>query len=338
MHFDFDEDQKLFQSAVANMLAAECTHEAVAAAWEKDGRIPGLWKQLAEMGVVGATVPVEHGGSGMSELDWVLLFEEAGRAALPEPLAAITAVAAPLLGELGGELAAKWLGPIAGGDAFVCVGLAEAPFVDRADIADLFLLPQDGELHALEPGAVELEAQPSVDGARRLFRIRWEPSDRTRVARGERAAGLLGDAFDRAALSAAAELIGVGRNMIDMTVEYAKERQQFGKPIGSFQAIKHHLATALTRLEMARPMVHMAAYAFANRLDSRPLDVSTAKAMASDASYLCSRVALQCHGAIGYSYEYHLHLWMKRAWSLGRAYGDAAWHRRRAAEVLLGSE
>src|SRR5439155_24977645 len=106
-------------------------------------------------------------------------------------------------------------------------------------------------------------------------------------------------------------------------------REQFGRPVGSFQAVKHHLADVLVQLELARPVVYRAAWSLAHRLPERSTHVSMAKACASDAAGEAARAALQCHGAIGYSFEHDLHLWMKRAWALARTWGDAAWHRAR---------
>jgi len=142
-------------------------------------------------------------------------------------------------------------------------------------------------------------------------------------------------AFDRGAFATAAQLLGVARKMIDMTVEYAQLRTQFGKPIGSFQAVKHQLAEAHVALEVARPCVYRAAHALARREPDRALHVSMAKAYASDAATRAAKAALQCHGAIGYSYEYDLHLWMKRAWAQAAAWGDAAWHRARIGAAVL---
>jgi len=139
---------------------------------------------------------------------------------------------------------------------------------------------------------------------------------------------------DLRSLGAAAQLIGLGQRMLDMTVRYATEREQFGVPIGSFQAVKHHLANALMELAFARPAVHRAAWSMANRAPSTTRDVSMAKAMASDAASFTGRQALQCHGAIGYTVEYDLHRFLKRTWVLARSHGDAAWHRGRIAGTL----
>jgi alkylation response protein AidB-like acyl-CoA dehydrogenase len=152
----------------------------------------------------------------------------------------------------------------------------------------------------------------------------WDdPSTRTGAA-----------AIDRAALGTAAQLVGLGQAMLDMTVAYVKDRQQFGVPIGSFQAVKHHLADALKELAFARPVVQRAAWSLANGEPTAARDVSMAKATASDAASFVARQALQCHGAIGYTVEHELHLYLKRTWALSRAYGDAPYHRDRVGRAI----
>jgi alkylation response protein AidB-like acyl-CoA dehydrogenase len=337
MRFAFSDEQQQFGAATREALARACPAAAVRAAWQ-DGPSRARWALLAELGVVGLSVPEAYGGLGLGELDLVLPLEEAGRAALPEPLVETTLVAAPLLVALGSdELKQRWLPALAAGRALVAVGLAGQSYVAHADSADLLLLVRgDDELHALEPAAVALRAAPSVDGARRLYSVEWEPTPATRVAAGEAARRALGEAFERGALGAAAQLCGLGRHLLDVTVEYVQVRRQFGQPVGAFQAVKHHLADALVGLELARPVVHRAAWSLARESPERATHVSMAKLYASTSALRAARAALQCHGAIGYSFEHDLHLWMKRAWALAAAWGDAAWHRARVANAILG--
>ena len=126
--------------------------------------------------------------------------------------------------------------------------------------------------------------------------------------------------------------------MLAMTVEYAKERRQFGVPIGSFQAVKHHLADVALALEFCRPLVYRGAWSIAHADDGRSVHVAMAKARASEAALRAGRVALQVHGAIGYTTEYDLHLWMKRAWALAASWGDAAWHDARVGRAILDTD
>lgn len=349
MRFAFTDDQLLFRDAVRDFLAKELPPEAVRAAWDSPtGASDELWAALAEMGVVGLTVPEAHLGMGMNELDLILLLEEGGRAALPEPVLETTAVAAPLLadlvegaaeqehGENAVRVAEEWLPKVAAGEARLAVGLADSPLVADAHVADLVILQREDRLFAVAGDRLGLQAQPSVDGARRLFSVSWDPADEQWLAVGEDAWPLVNTAFDRGALGAAAELVGLADRMLAMTVEYVIERHQFGVPVGSFQAVKHHLSNGLLQLELAKPLVYAAAYAMAGRLETHSRDVSMAKAAASDAASLVARVSLQCHGAIGYTVEHDLHMWMKRVWGLAATWGGAAYHRERVALSVLG--
>lgn len=335
MRFAFSDEQRAFQQAFRDLLRRECPPAVVRAAWgEGDGRSAALWRKLAEQGIPAVLAPEAQDGLGGSELDLVLLFEEAGRAALPEPLLE-TCVGVALLRDAAPDLAAHWLPRVAAGDARLAVRLGGQLHVADAHVAELLLVEHDGALHALKREAVELLPERSVDGARRLFRLTAPPPATSRIAAGEVARTALAAAADRAALLAAAELVGLGAQMIELTAAYAKVREQFGRPIGAFQAVGHHLADALLAVEFARPVVHAAAYAMARSEPDRALAVSMAKARASDAATIAARVALQCHGAIGYSFEHDLHLWMKRAWALAASFGDAAFHRARLARHLF---
>jgi alkylation response protein AidB-like acyl-CoA dehydrogenase len=330
VRFTFTAEQLEFRDAVRDLLDKQCTAVDVRAAWSSEsGRSPARWKALADMGVVGLTVPSEYGGLGMDEVGLVLLLEEAGRAGLPEPLLETTAVGAPLLASVGAATG-DWLSKVAAGSLVLAVGLEAQPYVADAHVADLLLLEHQGRVHALPRDAVELSARPSVDGGRRLFSVVWAPVTPLAIPAAE-----LALAFDRGALGAAAELLGISRRLIDITAGYARERHQFGQPIGSFQAVKHHLADALLALELARPVVYRAAWSIAAGDPDRSVHVSMAKAYASNAADRAARVALQVHGALGYTWECDIHLWMKKGWALGAAWGDAAWHRRRVAEAVI---
>jgi alkylation response protein AidB-like acyl-CoA dehydrogenase len=337
MDFTFNEDQLLFQTTVRDFLANECTPEGIRAGWDDDrSHSPSLWGQLAELGVPGLLVPEVHDGMGMSEIDSVLLFEEAGRAALPEPVIATAAVAAPLLVELGDtELSKRWLPRIATGEAIVAVGHEVTPLVTDADVAHLLLLQRGDEVHAVEPGDARILAQPANDPSRRLFKVDFTPGDGTKVADGAAGRALWAAALDRGALACAAQLLGVTDSLLRLASEYAEQRVQFGKPIGSFQAIKHMLADCKVKVEYARPVVHRAAHSVARSVAGRDVHVSMAKVAAADAAFFTARQALQAHGAIGYTWEQDLHIWMRRAWSLDQAWGRNDFHRGRVEAAIL---
>jgi alkylation response protein AidB-like acyl-CoA dehydrogenase len=320
MRFAFTDDQLAFRDAVRDLLAKECSPAVVRAAWENDdGRSGAAWRALADMGVLGALAPEGAGGLGLSLLDVVLIVEEAGYAALPEPLVEHALVAVPVLDDPSRA---------ATGEITVTASLGD-PYVLYAASADAIVVDDDDLLYIVDHADAMLAPSSGVDGSRRLAWVEWDPA----TPLGDEAARHA--AFDRGALGTAAQLVGLARRMLDLTVEYAKERRQFGVPIGSFQAVKHHLADARIAIEFARPLVYRAAWSVSEGDPDASTHVSMAKALASDAATLTASQALQCHGAIGYSYEYDLHLFMKRAWALAATWGDAAWHRARVGRAIL---
>jgi len=172
MDFTFSEDQLLFQESVRDFLVNEVTAERIRASWKSDsGREDALWNQLAELGLTGMTVPEVHGGLGMTALDFVLLAQECGYVALPEPLVHTVMVAVPLLNDIGGELAAQWLPKVASGEAKVIVGLEQNLLVEDAHVADLLLIQQGDTLYAATPDQVSLCYNESVDPSRKLFTV-----------------------------------------------------------------------------------------------------------------------------------------------------------------------
>jgi alkylation response protein AidB-like acyl-CoA dehydrogenase len=339
VRFAFSAEQLAIRDSVRALLARECTPARVREAWSNvDGRVPGLWAKLAQLGVPGMLAPEEQGGLGLTELELVLLLEESGRFAVPEPLVETAAVGVPLLRDAASDVVGRrWLGAVAAGEATIAVQLGSAPYATGAEEADVLLVERAGEVHAVERASFRVEQRRSIDGSRRLAHVLWSPSAETCIADGERASAVLAEASDRGTMACAAQLVGIGRAMIEAAVGYVKARHQFGKPVGSFQAVKHHLADALVAVELAAPAVYRAAHSLAHRDADRSVHVSMAKALASDAASLVARKTLQCHGAIGYAFENDLHLWMKRAWALSAAWGDAAWHRDRVGRALFGA-
>ena len=326
MRFAFTDDQLAFRDAVRELLGAECPPAVVRQAWAGGtGRSPRLWAKLGEMGVLSILAPESSGGLGLTDVDLVLLLEETGYAGLPDPVVESAAVAVPLLSALGESALVE---EVASGMtvATVC-GLGPGTGVVHAD-ADLVIRVDGDSVAIAEPAEAVL--RDTVDGARRVFEVTDWSGVRPLGVHGDAVA----DAFDRAAVAVAAQLVGLARRCLDLTVGYVKERQQFGVPIGSFPGVKHQLATSLMRLEFARPAVYRAANSIATGAPDRSRDASMAKALAGDAAALVGRTALQCHGAIGYTVEYDLHLFLKRIQALSASWGDAAWHRRRVAVAL----
>ena len=337
MRFAFTEDQLLFRDAVRDMLKKECPPDVVRAAWESDsGRTNKVWAQLANMGVLGAAAPEAAGGLDMNPLDTVLLFEEFGRVALPEPVLEHMGVAIPILAASRPSPAGDAvLAAAVTGDATISIALSSTPHTLYADSATHLIAERDGDILLVEADDLRLTAQQSVDRSRRLSNVDFDAGAATVLATGPEAAVILARAFERAALCAAAQLTGLAATMIDMGVEYATTRKQFGKAIGTFQAVQHKLADAFLANQFARPVVYRGSYAL-TREEAVHTHVSMAKAYASNAAVKASESVLQVHGAIGYTTECDLHLFMKRAWALAHAFGNAKWHSNRIGNTVLG--
>jgi len=316
MRFAFTEDQLLFAEGLRDMLSKECPPSRVRAVWDDgSGHDPALWAQLAEMGVLSMLVPESAGGMGGTEVDLVLLLEELGRAAVPGPVLETAAVVAPAL---GAEMAS---GDVIG-TAAIEPGGVTAPYVPHAQVAEVVLVP-GGIVRTASATVTDVEG---IDGGRRLYEV---------TGPVEAFAYDEDLAFDRGALAASAYLVGLSSWMIDTAAEYARQREQYGRPIGVNQAVKHLLADALLKVEFAKPALYRAAWSVSVGEPTRSRDVSMAKAFASDAAYRATRSSMQVHGAIGYTWEADLQLWMKKAWALQRAWGGATYHRRRVADAVL---
>jgi alkylation response protein AidB-like acyl-CoA dehydrogenase len=331
MRFALSEDQAALREAVRELLRRECPPAAVRAGWpgaEADpARVGRIWAKLAEMGVLGAAVPETAGGLGLGACDVVPLLEEAGRVALPLPLAETAFVAAPLLAEAGDP--DRLLEQVVGGEALVAASFDGSGLVPFAGVAEALLVgPGPGEEIRIVPASAA-EPVDSIDGARALGRVAADGGERLDLSPAQRAA-----AWDRGALGSAAQLVGLSRTLLALSTEYVKERRQFGVPIGSFQAVKHHLADALLALEFAAPAVLRAAWSLDAGAATASRDVAMAKALASEAAERVAATALQVHGAIAYTTEYDLHLFAKRVWASSRTWGDAEWQRARVGAAL----
>lgn len=341
MRFSFTDDQIALRDAVRDLLARECPPEVVRAAWPEpdgDGQGPGagarapidrldaLWRHLVEAGLPALLVPESEAGLGEDEVATMLVLEECGYAAVPHPVVETVCVVAPLLAAAGRS---DDLGAVLEGEQFAVATpleeLAIGPFGSHRILA----LRADRSAGFVEMSETAGSSERAIDGALRLLR-----QDFTAISELELPTGAVDRAFDRAALGTAAQLIGLSRRMLEVTLDYVKDRKQFGVPIGSFQAVKHHLADARLQIEFATPVVSRAAWSMATESPSASRDVSMAKAMAADCAHLVGRKALQCHGGIGYTVEYDLHLFMKRAWALERLWGDAGWHRDRVGRYI----
>ncbi len=350
-------EQLQFADSLHELLAAAQT-PSMARAWGRGEHHAGLalWRRLGTLGVTALAVPESHGGLGAGATDLVVTFEELGHHAVPGPLIESIAVA-PLLAE------PAWLPKLASGDAIATVGPS---FLD-ADIADLVLGGKPGDLatgidptRRLFPTDLSARIDPTqrpfpgdlparIDPARRLFPglsigldqtqqpapgglstgiDQTERSTAGETGVGAASVGLPEQAFNAGALACAAQLLGLGRALLEMSVSYAKSRVQFGQPIGRFQATKHRLADVLIAHDFARPLLYAAAASGSAR------DISAAKVACGDAAYLAARSALQVHGAIGYTDEFDLSIWFTKVRALVPAWGTPAEHRARVMAAL----
>ncbi|MCF4166671.1 acyl-CoA/acyl-ACP dehydrogenase [Zavarzinia compransoris] len=330
MNFAFTEDQLLFRDTVRDFLAAECAPAQVREAAAGDGRSPARFDKLVEMGLTGLTVPEAQGGLGLGLVDYVLIAEEAGRAALPELLVDQIGIAVPLLSRFADRPeVASVLEAVATGAAKVAIGHPMDPFVADAAGADWLILGKGDAVHLVPAASVALTAETSVDPLRRIAGVEWLAGNDTVLSD---APGLWDEILDLGAIAMAAQGLGLAQAMVDLAAEYARTRQQFGKPIGSFQAVKHHLATVQVAIEFARAPVYKAAFT------QRPRDVSHARIAVIDAAAMAARTAIQVFGAMGYTYEVDLHFFMKRAWALAGVWGDRHYHLDRMARMVLSDD
>jgi alkylation response protein AidB-like acyl-CoA dehydrogenase len=309
MRFLLDTEQRAFAGSLDAMLSAADTPAAVRA-WSRGEHPAGraLWSRLAHAGVFALAVPEAYEGLGPLPVETAVAFVELGRHAVPGPLVE-TVTAAALLARLPDPGPAKRLLPaLASGETMATVASAEASALDGDAAAVRLRLGGDGIRLAAGHGPV----RASLDPARRLTPLR---PDGELLASGPDAGRAVAHALLWARLATAAQALGVGLALLDRTVEYVGQRIQFGVPVGTFQAVKHRLADAKVALEFARPLVLGAAVT----LD--PADAAAAKVAACEAAYATARSALQLHGAIGYTAEYDLSLWLTKARALRTAWG-----------------
>jgi alkylation response protein AidB-like acyl-CoA dehydrogenase len=359
MDFGLSQDQLLLKDTIRRWLEAECPTTRVRAVMESEtGHDPALWEGLAGLGVPGLHVPLEHGGSGLELLEVALAAEELGWAATPGPFLACALATSALAASPASPVVARWLPAIARGEAIVTLALGEQhdewdaarlatrvrggavhgekPLVPSAGVADAILVAahdDDGPgLWLVERGAPGLEVAPlrGLDMTRRVDAVTFTGAPATRVASGRAA---IDRARDAGLVLLAADAYGGARRCLDMTVKYALAREQFGQPIGGFQAVKHQLADLATELDPSLSLWWYAAHAYDRIRDRAERHAAIAKAHLTDVYDRVVRMTTELHGGIGFTWEYDLHLWFRRA-LFDRAFlGEASYHRQRAAEL-----
>jgi alkylation response protein AidB-like acyl-CoA dehydrogenase len=359
MDFGLSQDQVLLKETIRRWLEAECPTSRVRAIMESpSGHDAALWRGLAELGVPGLYVPVEHGGAGLELLDLALAAEELGWACTPGPFLACGLATAALLASGSRDAGARWLPAIAAGEAIVTCALGEqgdqwdaARFTTRArggalggekllvpygEVADAFLVAaQDDDgpgLWLVERGAPGLDVAPQqgTDMTRRVATVTLAGAPAQKVCGGRGAADR---ARDAGLVLIAADAYGGARRCLEMTVRYALTREQFGQPIGAFQAVKHQLADLATELDPSLSLWWYAAHAYDRIRDRAERHAALAKAHLTDVYDRVARMTTELHGGIGFTWEYDLQLWFRRAVFDRAILGEARYHRARAADL-----
>ncbi|MGA9870672.1 MAG: acyl-CoA dehydrogenase family protein [Rhodococcus sp. (in: high G+C Gram-positive bacteria)] len=328
MRFALDAAREDFASSIDAMLSAADVPGIHRARVSGDSQpLRGMWKSLAQLGVTGLMVDAEFGGVGADALDMVVAVERLGRWAVPGPVVESIVAAPVLLQSLPDDQCNDRLTALAAGDAVTSIALEpDMPRALDADVADFVLLVRSGAVHVATVDNVSLSFDPS----RALSTLK--PGQQ--IGSGVDHSAAVESARLWGALGCAAQTIGAGTALLDASADHAKSRRQFGRAIGSYQAVKHRLADVLIGLELARPLLYNAALSVTANSPTAARDVSAAKVACGAAAYRSSRAALQIHGAIGYTSEFDLSMWITKVRALQSAWGTAAHHRRRVLEAL----
>jgi alkylation response protein AidB-like acyl-CoA dehydrogenase len=365
MYFDLTDEQQAIKQTAHDFLASRFKSERLREIAASDtGFDESGWKEMAELGWAGLALPEEWGGQGLGIVDLAVLFEEMGYVCAPSPLLSNTIAGLALTFAGSDEQKERWLAPLAAGELRGAPALTDAgrpaepnrfamaaesgadgtvlngekTLVMDAASADFFLVSTaDGHRHVVESTAdgVTVIPEESIDPTRRLSSVRLE---NVQVAAENTLPGTTEDywpVFQRACVALAAESTGLAQRALDFSVEYAKDRQQFGRPIGAYQAVSHRLAQMLLETENSRSAVYGAAWAADAEPESLALAASMAKAYASDAGWRVPDAAIQVHGGIGFTWEHDLHFFLKRGRANAASFGDPKWHREQVADAVL---
>ncbi|MFE8013894.1 acyl-CoA dehydrogenase family protein [Streptomyces antibioticus] len=329
MRFAVAEHDTALAEAAGEVLAKQAGPELIRAGWPggRPESVDAVWRTLAGVGVAATLVPEHADGLGLDENALPPLMEALGRSGLPVPAAETVAVGAPLLS----AVRAPRLPAVLDGSALLTVSLVPGAPVPFAARADLIAVAVDDGLRLYTRDEVDVEPADAVDGSRCPARVTPQPGSGLLLAEGPEA---LAAARLRGVLATSALLVGLSERMLELTVAYVQQRHQFGVPVGSFQAVKHALADVELAVRFARPAVLAAGWAQAAGDKEATVRTSMAKVLASDAARVTARTAIQCHGAMGYTTEYDLHLYAKRAWALASDWGGPAEHREFIARRL----
>lgn len=357
MEFGLNESQEILRDSARRFFAGECPMSEVRRLIESDTAYDAtLWHKLSEQGYTGIIVSEQYGGVGLGKVELMLLMEEAGRALLPGPFFSTVVLSGSIIDAVAtSEQKRKYLAPICRGEARATVAILESNaswdlndvnmaavggklsgeklFVSDAAIADWILVLARNGVLLVEQGAPGLTISPmaSLDLTRKLYAVQLRDTPAERL--GDLARAM--PAIHVATAALVAEMVGGMQRTLDMTVEYAKTRKQFGKPIGSFQAVQHHCADMYLETESSRSAAYYAAWALQENVTDAAAAVSIAKIYASDAGRTVGNRGIQVHGGMGFTWENDLHLYYRRAKASETTFGDATFHRERLARLAI---
>jgi alkylation response protein AidB-like acyl-CoA dehydrogenase len=359
MNFGLSEDQVMLKSTIKRFLEEQCPTTRVRAIMESDtGHDPSLWQGLVDLGIAGLIVPAAHGGSELELLDLALAAEELGYAATPGPFLGCAMASIALLHATEAAQQEIWLPRIGSGEAILTIAIGEGesewnpahfaarvknskvtgakplvPYARSADAIVVAAVGDDGpDLWLAERGAPGLKVTPLkvVDMTRHTDSIEFTETPVTKLGGG---AAAIQRTLDAGCVLIAADAYGGSRRCLDMTAEYALQREQFGQPIGAFQGVKHQLANLVAELEPSLSLYWYAAHAFDRIRGQSERHAALAKAHLTDIFDRATRDATELHGGIGFTWEFDLHLWFRRAIFDRSFLGDANFHRARAADL-----
>jgi len=360
MEFGLSESQEILRDSARKFFAGECPISEVrrlmetATAYDEK-----LWAKLAEQGYTGIIFPEEFGGLALGIVELILLMEEAGRALLPGPFFSTVVLAGALLNAVASpQHKKKYLEPICEGNARATVAILEAGadwnladlkisvagskisgeklFVTDAAAATFILVVANDAIYAVNANASGMNIIPmaGMDMTRKIYAIKFDNTPAERI--GDVAN--LPAAFDIATAALVGEMVGGMQRTLDLTVEYAKTRKQFGKPIGMFQAVQHQCADMYLETESSRSAAYYAAWALEENVPEASVAVSIAKAYAGDAARTVGNRGIQVHGGMGFTWENDMHLFYRRAKASETAFGDSTFHRERIARQAIDNE
>ena len=359
MQFGLTESQEFLKNSARKFFAGECPSTEMRRLMETDTAYDAaLWSKLVDQGYTGIIFPEEYAGVGLGKVELMLLMEEAGRALLPGPFFSTVVLAGSVLDAVGTpEHKKKYLEPICKGEVRSTVAILEADpnwnprdvqlnavngrltgeklFVSDAAIADFLIVVARNGVFLVDSKARGLKISPmsGMDLTRKLYIVEFNNTPAEELS----SSANLARAFDVATAALAAELVGGMQRTLDVTVEYAKTRKQFGKPIGMFQAVQHQCADMYLETESSRSAVYYAGWALEENAPDAATAVSIAKMYCSDAARSVGNRGIQIHGGMGFTWENDLHLYYRRAKASETAFGDATFHRERIVSIVIDS-